>query len=120
MTQEIRSHLFPNGLTLVAESMDWVESAAFTLVLPAGCSHDPQQQLGLANFTCEMVQRGCGPRDNRQFVEDLDRLGADRSASVSQVHTSFGAAMLAENLPRVLEIYADLALRPLLPPEQLA
>jgi predicted Zn-dependent peptidase len=119
VTQEIRSHLFPNGLTLVAESMDWVESAAFTLVLPAGCSRDPQQQLGLANFTCEMVQRGCGPRDNRRFVEDLDRLGADRSAAVSQVHTSFGAAMLAENLPRVLDIYADLALRPLLPPEQL-
>lgn len=119
MTQVIRSHSFPNGLTLVAESMDWVESAAFTLVMPAGCSRDPQQQLGLANFTCEMVQRGCGPRDNRQFVEDLDRLGADRSASVSQAHTSFGAAMLAENLLRVLEIYADVSRRPLLPPAQL-
>ncbi|MCA9264541.1 MAG: insulinase family protein [Planctomycetales bacterium] len=119
MSQTIRSHQYTNGLVLVAETMDWVESAAFTLVLPAGCARDPQDQLGLANFVCEMVQRGCGDLDSRRFVEALDRLGADRSASVSQAHTSFGAAMLAENLLDVLAIYRDLICHPLLPASQL-
>ena len=99
--------------------MDWVESAAFTLVLPAGCTRDPQDKLGLANFTCEMAQRGCGPRDNRQFVEELDRRGADRSASVSQAHTSYGAAMLASDLMPTLQVYADLARRPRFPATEL-
>jgi predicted Zn-dependent peptidase len=119
VNQEIRSHQFPNGLVLVAERMDWVESAAFSLMVPAGCVRDPDDRLGLANFTCEMVQRGAGSMDSRQFVERLDRLGADRSASVSQAHTSFGAAMLAENLRDVLSVYADVVRRPMLPAKQL-
>lgn len=119
MQQAIQSHRLKNGLVLVAETMDWVESAAFSLVLPAGCTRDPEHRLGLANFTCEMVQRGAGPLDSRRFVEALDRLGADRSASVSQAHTSFGAAMLAENLAPVLKIYADVVRAPQMPESQL-
>lgn len=119
MTQEIYSHTFENGLTLLAECMDWLESVAFSIQLPAGYTHDAENRLGLANFACEMAQRGCGPRDSRQFVEDLDRLGVDRSASVSAVHTSYGAAMLADKLSPTLEIYADLVQSPHLPDSQI-
>lgn len=119
MFRLIHTHVFHNGLVLVAEVMDWLESAAFTLVLPAGCVLDPPQREGLSNLTSEMVQRGCGGRSSRQFIEDLERLGAEHTASVSAPHTSFGAAMLAENLLSVLDIFADLVQRPHLPPDQL-
>ncbi len=117
--QAINTHRFDNGLVLLAETMDWLESAAFAVLLPAGYIYDPPDQLGLTNFVSEMVQRGSGDRDSRQFVEDLDRLGVDRSASVSSAHTSFGGAMLADNLLDALTIYADLVLAPHLPAEQL-
>jgi predicted Zn-dependent peptidase len=119
LSQTSHSHTFPNGLTLVAERMDWVESAAFTLLVPAGCQHDPAGRLGLASLTSEMVQRGCGERDSRQFLEDLERLGADTSSSVSTAHSSFGGAVLAEKLPEVLSLHADLILRPHLPADQI-
>jgi predicted Zn-dependent peptidase len=108
-----------NGLVLLAESMDWLESAAFSLLVPAGCSRDPEDRVGLANFVCEMVQRGCGSRDSHQFVSDLEMLGADSSASVSNAHCSFGGAVPAENLHAVLAIYADVVRRPHLPSEQM-
>ena len=117
--QEFHTHQLENGLVLIAESMDWLESSAFTLVLPAGCVRDPEDRLGLANFVCEMVQRGCGNLDSRQFSEALDRLGADRSASVSAAHTSFGAATLADKLGDALALYADLVQRPLIPVSQI-
>ena len=98
--------------------MDWLESAAFSLLVPSGCSCDPQQRLGLANFVCEMVQRGCGSRDSHQFVSDLELLGADCSASVSNAHTAFGGAMPAESLHEALAIYADVVRRPHLPADQ--
>lgn len=119
MNASIHTHRFENGLVLVAELMDWLESAAFSLLVPAGCSRDPADRLGLANLTCEMAQRGCGSRDSRQFVEDLELLGADTSASVSTVHCSYGGAMPAESLLETLSIYADLVRRPHLPPDQL-
>jgi predicted Zn-dependent peptidase len=99
--------------------MDWLESAAFALLLPAGCSLEPADKLGLGNLTCEMAQRGAGQRDSRQFLTDLENLGAETSASVSIAHTSLGGAMPAESLPAVLAIYADLVLRPHLPEDQL-
>lgn len=119
MTQKIHSHQFPTGLTLVAEEMPWLESAAFALLAPAGCVYEPEEKLGLGSLTCEMTQRGAGERDSRQFLEDLENLGADTSASVSVAHSSFGGAMPAERLPQVLAIYADLIQRPHLPEEQL-
>jgi predicted Zn-dependent peptidase len=113
------SHTFSNGLVLLGEQMEWLESAAFAILLPAGCVHDPPDRLGLSNFTCDMMQRGCGGRDSRQFVEALERLGVDRSAAVSGAHTSFGASTLAENLLDALSIYADMIRQPRLPDEHL-
>src|SRR2546421_8550348 len=99
--------------------MPWLESAAFALLVQAGCAHEPADKLGLASLTCEMAQRGAGKRDSRQFMADLENLGADSSASVSIAHTSFGGAMPAESLPEVLSIFADVVQRPHLPEDQL-
>jgi predicted Zn-dependent peptidase len=118
VAQQIHSHVLANGLTLVAEAMPWLESAAFALLVPAGCMYDPADRLGLGNLTCEMIQRGAGLRNSRQFVDDLENLGADTSASVSIAHTSFGGAMPAVNLDEVLSIYADVVQRPHLAEDQ--
>jgi len=119
MPPTIHSHVLENGLAVVAQPMDWLESAAFTLLVPAGCAHDPVDRLGLANFVCEMVQRGCGSRDSRRFVEDLENLGVDRSANASVAHSSFSAAAPANHLFDALAIFADLVRQPHLPEDQL-
>lgn len=119
MTDTIQIHGYDNGLVLVTQRMDWLESAAFSLLVPAGCSRDPSPLLGLSNFTCEMTQRGCGSRDSRQFITDLENLGVDYSASVANAHTAFAGALPADKLPRALPIYADLVQQPHLPASQL-
>lgn len=119
MNEPIFLHTFANGLTLVAEPMDWLESAAFTLLVPAGCANEPPDRGGLSGFTCEMTLRGAGPRDSRRFVEDLDNLGVERSESVSDAHVRYSGATLAANLPQALTLFADVLRRPHLPAEQL-
>ena len=119
MTAPILSHVFPNGLVLLAQPMHWLQSAAFSFLVPAGCVNEPAARLGLASLTCEMTLRGAGPRDNRQFVLDLDNLGVEHHASVSSARVSYGGATLAENLPAALAIFADVLQRPRLPAEEL-
>ncbi len=119
MPQPINIHQYKNGLVLLTERMDWVESAAFSLLVPAGSARDPGPLHGLSSLTCEMVQRGCGPRDSHQLIDDLENLGVDHSASVSNVHTSFGGAMPADQLESALSIFADLVRSPHLPEDQL-
>lgn len=116
--QTAQSLVLPNGMALVGEPSDAFESAAFCLMLPAGCRHDPQDRLGLSSFTCEMLLRGAGERDSRQFVNDLDNLGVERGESVGVTQATFSASTLAENLPQALAIYSDLVLRPHLPTDQ--
>ena len=119
MKQSIHSHTFENGLTLVGQPMDSLESAAFTFLVPSGGAFDPQHRSGLSAMTCEMTLRGAGPRDNRQIIQDLENLGVHRGESVSDSHTAFSGATLAKNLSPVLDIYADMLLRPRLPGDQL-
>lgn len=119
MTQRIYDHTFDNGLTLLGEEMPWLESAAFAFIVPAGAIHDPAHRLGLSNLTCDMLQRGSGDRSSREFVEALERLGVDRSSSVSLTHSNFSGATLAANLLPAISLHADLLRRPLLPVQQL-
>ena len=97
MPNTIHAHRYPNGLVLVAEQMPWLKSAAFSLLLPAGCARDPVGLSGLASFTSEMVQRGAGSRDSRQFILDLDNLGLDWNDFVSAAHAGFSGAAPAES-----------------------
>lgn len=106
------SESFDNGLTLLAESMPWLQSAAFSIVIPAGVQREEESNRGVANLLCDWVQRGCGDLDSRQYVEALDNLGVARGGGVSSSHLSFGGALLAENLEATLGIYADLVQRP--------
>jgi len=107
VTQELFQHQYDNGLVLVAQQMPWLQSAAFSINLPAGCRYDPDDKHGVSNFVCEMVQRGCGSLDSRQFIEELERNGIDYSSSSSVYHLRFGGAMCADKLMAGLKIYAD-------------
>ena len=119
MTQSILSHTYNNGLVLAAEPMRSLESVAFTFLVPAGCAFDPQPLGGLSEFTCELSLRGSGPRDSRQFIQDLENLGVEHGESVSVSHASFSGATLKGNLIPALDIYADLLRRPHFPADQL-
>ena len=107
MEQQIFHHTYENDITLVAQPMPWLESAAFSIAVPAGCQYDALPQRGIANFVCEMVQRGCGDLNSREFIESLESLGVDYSSSASLYNTNFGGAMQAAQLYDALKIYAD-------------
>ncbi len=119
MEQQIFHHTYENGITLVAQPMPWLESAAFSIAVPAGCQYDALPQRGIANFVCEMVQRGCGELNSREFIEALESLGVDYSSSASLYNTNFGGAMQAAQLHDALRVYADVLQRPSFPEDQL-
>jgi predicted Zn-dependent peptidase len=119
VAQEVYQHTFSNGLTLLAERMEHVRSAAMYFLVPAGCAHDPAEQAGLAGVVADMITRGAGSRDSEELMMALDNLGLDRSESVGVIHTRFWGTTVAKNLPAGLEIYADILRRPHFPDDEL-
>lgn len=108
----------PNGLTVVAEHLPAVRSAAFQFLIPAGAVTDPDGLEGTATVLEGLCYRGAGSRDSRQLSDALDGLGIQRGGGAELEYASFGGAMLADDLHRGLELYADILRRPHLPADQ--
>jgi predicted Zn-dependent peptidase len=112
---QIYTHHLSNGFTLVAEPIGGIRSVAFQFLLPAGAVTDPDGQEGAATVLEGLSYRGAAARDTRQLSDALDGLGLQRSGGADHEHTSFGGALLADDLVRALELYADILRRPRLP-----
>lgn len=117
--QQIFQHTYANGLTLVAERMEHVRSAAFYFLVPAGSIHDPVEQRGVGTVLTELMSRGAGKHGKRELSDALDNLGVSHSESVASIHAYLGGGLIARNLPAALELYADMLRRPHLPEEEL-
>ena len=115
----IYQHTYANGLTLLAERMEHVRSAAMNFLVPAGCVYDPPSQLGLASVLSALITRGAGERDSRELTLALDNLGLDREEGVGSMHMRLWGATVARNLPAALALYADILRRPHLPEEEM-
>ena len=115
----VSHHEFPNGLVLVAESMPSVQSAAFSLLLPAGAAYEPEGLGGTASMLADWITRGAGDRDSRELLTALDNLGVSHGEGAQTLHSSVSAATLGRNLIPALEIYADVLRRPHLDDEEI-
>jgi predicted Zn-dependent peptidase len=118
MKQKLDKHKLSNGLVLLGERMEAVESVAFGFMLPAGASVMPAGCCGAANVITDWIFRGAGDKDNRQLGDALDGLGLQRSGGVDSANVSIGAALEASNLSSAIDLYGDIILRPKLEDEQ--
>jgi len=115
----IWTHTYPNGLLLVAEERPDVRAVAFHLSVPAGTITEPPDKEGLSKVLAEMCTRGAGERDSRALSDALDAIGLQRSSGAGIESSSFGGALLADNLGEALRLHADIVLRPHLPEKEL-
>ncbi|MCL2641455.1 MAG: insulinase family protein, partial [Phycisphaerales bacterium] len=105
-------HHLSNGLTLVAEKIPAVRSAAMSLLVPAGAASDPTGMAGAATVLSDWMLRGAGSRDSRELTAYLDGLGVQRSCRAETVFLRLAASLLGKNLLAILPIYADIVTNP--------
>ena len=118
MAEKFDKHILKNGMVLLGEPMEAVESVAFGFMLPVGAARLPEGCCGAANVIADWIFRGAGDRDSRQLSDALDGLGLVRGRSVGSSHMTIGAALEAGNLAEALDLHADIILRPSLKEDQ--
>ena len=118
MAERLDKYILKNGMVLLGEPMDAVESVAFDFMLPAGAAMLPAGCCGAANVTADWIFRGAGNKSSRQLCDALDGLGLHRSSSVGSAHLTIGAALEADNLAEALDLYADIIRKPGLDKDQ--
>ena len=118
MTERFDQNILENGMVLLGEPMEAVESVAFGYMLPVGASLLPEGCCGAANVIADWIFRGAGDKNSRQLSDSLDGLGLHRASSVNSSHMTIGAALEADNLTQALELYSDIIQRPGLKDDQ--
>jgi predicted Zn-dependent peptidase len=103
-----------NGMVILGEPMDGVESVSFCFLLPAGNAFYPAGCCGAGKVIADWILRGAGNRNNRQHNEALDAIGVHRGGSVSEEHFSVTASLEAGNLAAAVDLYADMLICPAL------
>ncbi len=108
-----------NGLPVVLLEKHEVPVVSLNLIVKGGSSLDPDKKAGLAALTASMMTEGAGKLDALQLADAIDFLGADISATAG-FHT-FEVDLYAPvtRLDQALPLFADVALRPTFPGEEL-
>lgn len=106
-----------NGMVLLGERLEHVQSVSFHFMIPAGAALLPDGCCGAASVISDWIFRGAGSRSSRELSEALDGLGIHRHTSVSSSHLSVSASLEAGNLSKAIELFADIILRPSLDPK---
>lgn len=98
MTPGTEAFQLSSGLTVVIEPMSDVQSAAISMLVPAGCARDLPGRIGTAAILTEMFPRGAGGLSAREYSARLDNLGLQRSVSGGTTHITFSGATTADRL----------------------
>jgi zinc protease len=112
---DISRYQLPNGIVLLVRPNLNSLSVSIAGYLQAGSLYDPEEQLGLADFTTSMLMRGTATRDFQQIYNTLESLGANLGLSCGAHTAGFGGKSLSSDLPSLLDILADALLNPVFP-----
>jgi zinc protease len=111
--------ILPNGMTVLVLRNPSAPTVSIRGELRLGAIHEPEGADGVAAFTAAALMRGAGARSFQQIVAETEERGCAVSVGGGVHVTSFAAKALAEDLPLVVAILADLLIRPTFPPHEI-
>lgn len=108
-----------NGLTLVIVEDRRLPLISYRLAFRTGDAHDPPEVPGLTDLMAGLLTEGTESRTSKQIADQVARLGATLSAGANSDHTTVGASALSTFGDQILELLADVTLRPSFPENEI-
>ena len=88
---------------------------SFRLALRTGDAHDPKELPGLMDMLTGLLTEGTESRTSREIADEVARLGATLQAGANSDYTTIAASSLTSFQEEILELMADVVLRPVFP-----
>ena len=110
----------PNGLRVVVVEQPRLPLVSFRLAFRSGDASDPLELPGLTDVMTDMLVEGTESRTSRQIAEEVARFGATLTAGASSDYLTVAASSLSAYAGHILELLADVTLRPVFPESELA
>jgi len=105
----------PNGLTVLVRENPTAPVVGMSLIVKMGTRWETTDNAGISNLVQLMIVRGTTTRDGSQIVEAADRMGGSIEAVGDADYSEISATALSRHWVELLELVADVALRPTFP-----
>ncbi len=112
-------HTLPNGIVARIQYNPSVPTISIRGEVRVGSANEPPHKAGLSAFTASALIRGTHNRTFQHIVSATEERGCSVNAG-GGVHSSvFSGKMLTEEFPLVLDILADMLIRPSFPESEI-
>jgi len=114
-TANIIRVVLKNGIVILVYENFATQSVVVSGSLGAGSLYEPGDKSGLAAMTAHALIRGTQTRDFTTIATMLEDIGADLDVSAGVHRAGFGGKALAEDLPMLIDLLADVLRQPAFP-----
>ena len=108
-----------NGVRIALDPMPSLATASVGVWVRVGARWEEARENGIAHLFEHMAFKGAGPRDARQFAEDIENVGGAMNAATGYERTSYYGRVLGEHAPFALDLIADILFAPHWQPDEL-
>jgi predicted Zn-dependent peptidase len=109
---EIRRSRLSNGIDVWTSEHREVPLVTVLVLVRAGAAFDPDDRPGLAAFTGDLLDEGCGSYDAIALHEQLGRLGAQLETEVGADATLIGLTTLGRTAEPAVSLLAEMVRGP--------
>jgi zinc protease len=113
--EDIYREVLPNGIIVLTRANFNSPSVVLAGYLEAGALFDPEEKLGLAEYTTAALMRGTRTRTFDEIYNSLESVGASLGFSTGVHKSGFNGRALAEDLPLLLDLLSEALTAPTFP-----
>ena len=110
MTEQIEQLSLPNGIRVVLEPMPYVKTTAFGVFVGVGSVCESKENNGISHMIEHMLFKGTETKNAKQLADITARLGDTVNAYTGKEYTAYYGVTIAEELPKLMEVLADMLL----------
>ncbi|MBK19843.1 MAG: peptidase M16 [Rhodospirillaceae bacterium] len=98
----------PNGLTVVTDRLETVETVSLGVWVQAGARFETAANNGVSHLLEHMAFKGTAKRSARDIAEEIEAVGGHLNAFTSREITAFHATILKDNIDIAIDIIGDI------------
>ncbi len=119
MTDPIATTRLPNGLTIVTERMERVETVSLGAYVASGTRNERASENGVSHFLEHMAFKGTERRSAVRIAEEIENVGGHINAYTAREQTAYYVKLLKEDLALGADIIGDILTHSSFAPEEL-
>jgi predicted Zn-dependent peptidase len=105
---QFNQHVLPNGLQLLGQYMEDVQSVSACFYVRTGGRDEEPEVSGVSHFLEHMTFKGTPTRSYEDINREFESIGAENNAGTGHEFTYFYAKVLREYVPQLVDLLTDM------------